>query len=470
MERRPSTEEPLVPSPDQAADIDQLAGPIVELLEKDLATEALARFMRLRPPDQADVFGVMRPELLGTLLELLTNETVGLVIEEIAPEAAAEILLLMRVDRLPSVLDEASPDVAADLLRALPRDVATQALEGMSEAAEVAPLLAYEDDDAGGLMTPDFVALYDDMSVNQATAFVRRWARDLAPQDVSYLFVVDRSGVLKGGISLAELVLAHPPQRVSLLMQTDVFSVGTETDQEQCATLMERYNLQSLPVVDEAGALVGVLKLEDMLGVLQDEATEDMYRMIGIYEEEKALGPFWRSVRGRLPWLIVNLATAVMAGVVVILFESTLQRAVILAAFLPIVAGQAGIAGTQTLTVIVRSIALGEVTGANTTRLLIKEVGLGLVHGLAIAVVVGAVAVAWTKSGYLGLVVAAAMMLNLVVSGVSGVLVPMGFKAIRVDPAHSSAVAVTATTDIVGFLVFLGLAAAAIGPIERTLG
>ena len=470
MERRPGTEEPQVPSPDQAADIDQLAGPIIELLEKDLATEAQARFMRLRPPDQADVFSVLRPELLSMLLDLLTNESVGLVIEEIEPEAAAEILLLMRADRLPSVLDEASPDVAADLLRALPREVGTQVLDGMSEAAEVAPLLAYEDDDAGGLMTSDFVALYDDMSVNQATAFVRRWARDLAPQDVSYLFVVDRSGMLKGGISLAELVLAQPPQRVSLLMQTDVFSVGTETDQEQCARLMERYNLQSLPVVDEAGALVGVLKLEDMLGVLQDEATEDMYRMIGIYEEEKALGPFWRSVRGRLPWLIVNLATAVMAGIVVILFESTLQRAVILAAFLPIVAGQAGIAGTQTLTVIVRSIALGEVTGANTMRLLTKEVGLGLVHGLAIAVVVGAVAVAWTKSGYLGLVVAVAMMLNLVVSSVSGVLVPMGFKAIRVDPAHSSAVAVTATTDIVGFLVFLGLAAAAIGPIERTLG
>ena len=275
-------------------------------------------------------------------------------------------------------------------------------------------------------MTSDFIALYDDMSINQATAFVRRLGRDLDPQDISYLFVADRDGVLKGGMSLAEMVLAQPHQRVSLLMQRDIFSVGTGTDQEQCAKLMERYNLQSLPVTDEEGSLVGVLKLEDMLGVLQDEATEDMYRMIGVDEEEKALGPFWRSVRGRLPWLVVNLATAVLAGLVVVAFESTLQRAVILAAFLPIVAGQAGIAGTQTLTVIVRSIALGEVAGTDTLRLLAKEVGLGMVHGLAVAVLVGAIAVIWTESFYLSVVVAVAMMLSMVVSGVSGVLVPLG--------------------------------------------
>ncbi len=469
MEHRPAPDEVPAPTTGEAVYASTLTKPIVDLLENGLDIEALTRFIRLRPPDQADVLDHLTPETLRLLLDLLPHEAVGAIVEDLEPEAAVTMSLAMPAHRLPFVLDETSPEVAADVLRALPREVSAQALGGMSRSAEVSPLLGYEDDAAGGLMTPDFVALYDDMSIEQATAFVRRWARDLAPQDISYLFVVDRRGALSGGMSLAELVLAQPHQHVSLLMQRDIFSVGTETDQEECARLMERYNLQSMPVVDKAGALVGVLKMEDMLSVLQDEATEDMYRMIGVYEEEKALGPFWRSVRGRLPWLIVNLATAVLAGLVVILFESTLQRAVILAAFLPIVAGQAGIAGTQTLTVVVRSIALGEVTGANTSRLILKEISLGVVHGLAIAVLVGAVALAWTGSGYLGLVVAAAMLLNLVVSGVSGVLVPLGFKALRVDPALSSAVAVTATTDIVGFLVYLGLAWAAIEPISRTL-
>ena len=469
MERRPSPADTPVPAPGGAVDVDRLASSIVELLETDLRSEALVRFMRLRPPDQADILLNLTPGLLVVMLDLLPHEAVGLIVEELEPDEAARISLAMPDDRLPLVLDETGPEVAADVLRALPRDVAMQALGVMRESAEVGPLLGYEDDDAGGLMPPDFIALYDDMSISQATAFVRRLGRDLDPKDVSYLFAVDRDGVLKGGMSLAEMVLAQPHQRVSLLMQRDIFSVGTDTDQEQCAKLMERYNLQSLPVIDEAGSLVGVLKLEDMLGVLRDEATEDMYRMIGVDEEEKALGPFWRSVRGRLPWLVVNLGTAVLAGLVVVAFESTLQRAVILAAFLPIVAGQAGIAGTQTLTVIVRSIALGEVTGASTARLLSKEIGLGLVHGLAVAVLVGAIAVVWTESFYLGVVVAVAMMLSMVVSGVSGVLVPLGFKALRVDPALSSAVAVTATTDIVGFLVYLGLAWAAIGPITRTL-
>ena len=469
MEPEPTTGEPTAPTQDQAADIDQLAEPISDLLEHDLGTEALAMLTRLRLPDQADVIARLAPQPLAMLLDLLTNEDVGSIVGELGPEDAVEISLMMSVDRLPHILDETSPEVAADVLRALPEDIGAKALDSMSDAAEVAPLLAYEDDDAGGLMTPDFLALHDHMSVEQAIEFVRRWARDLAPQDIFYLFVVNRDGSLRGGVSLAELVLARPFQQISLLMQPDVFSVGTETDQEQCARLMDRYNLQSLPIVGESGTLVGVLKLEDMLGVLQDEATEDMYRMIGVDEEEKALGPFWRSVRGRLPWLVVNLATVVLAGFVVLLFESTLQKVVILAAFLPVIAGQGGIAGTQTLTVIVRSIALGEVTGANTRRLLVKEVGLGLVHGLALAVLVGAIAVAWKGSGYLGLVVAAAMLLNLVVSSVSGVLVPLGFKALRLDPALSSAVAVTATTDIVGLFVYLSLAALAIGPITRTL-
>ena len=232
---------------------------------------------------------------------------------------------------------------------------------------------------------------------------------------------------------------------------------------------MERYDIRRLPVVDSENKLVGVLILEDMIGVFEDEATEDMYRMIGVHRREEALGPFWRSVRNRLPWLCVNLGTAVLAGLVITMFQSTLGQVVALAAFLPVIAGQGGIAGTQTLTLIVRSLALGEIGSGSTRRLLAKEVGLGLVHGAVLGVMVGVITLAWKGSEYLALVVGLAMVSNMIVAGISGVLVPLGLRALRIDPALASAVAVTTMTDVIGFLIYLGLATLAIGLITRSL-
>ena len=215
---------------------------------------------------------------------------------------------------------------------------------------------------------------------------------------------------------------------------------------------MERYDLQSVPVTDDAGRLLGSISVGEIMDVVEDEATEDMYRMIGVHEAEKVAGSFWRSVRGRLPWLCVNLGTALAAGLVVTMFESTMAQAVALAAFLPVIAGQGGIAGTQTLTLIVRSIALGELVSGGTWRLLGKEVGLGIVHGVVVGALVAAIAFGWQ-------VVGAAMFANMVVAAVSGVIVPLGLRALRIDPALASAVAVTTLTDVIGFLIYLGLAA-----------
>jgi len=222
---------------------------------------------------------------------------------------------------------------------------------------------------------------------------------------------------------------------------------------------MKRYNIHRLPVVNRSNVLVGVLKLENMMDVLEEEATQDMYRMVGVGEEEKALDPFWRSVRSRLPWLIVNLGTAMLAGLVVTLFQSTIVQMIALAAFLPVIAGQGGIAGTQTLTLIVRSLALGDVTPTDAKRLLLKEVGLGLVHGLALGLLVAVIAYLWKGNAVLALVVGVSM---LVVAGFSGVVVPLGMRAMRLDPVLSYAVAVTTMTDVIGFLVYLGLASAVI--------
>ncbi len=456
---------------DEWGDVARVASILEDLADEGLITEAMVRLKRLRIADQAEALLRISPEAQVVLLAVLPSEDLGAIIEVLEVEDAVAVCEKIENSKLPEVFDAASPEIAADVLKALEPASAEDVLAEMETAPEVIPLLEYEDDDAGGLMTPEFVALRETMNVGQALDFVRLWAREVGPDPeyLHYLFVVDWDGALKGGLSLAQLVLASRSQFVSLLMDEDIISVGVETDQEEAARLMERYDIFNLPVVDDDGRLVGVVWLDDMIRVLDDEATEDMFRMIGVAEEEKALGPFWRSVRNRLPWLVVNLGTAVLAGYVITLFQSTMGQVVALAAFLPVIAGQGGIAGTQTLTLIIRSITLGEVSPANTRRLLLKEFGLGLVHGLALGLVVGVIAFIWKGSEYLALVVGIAMAANLVVAGISGVVVPLGFRALRIDPALSSAVAVTTLTDVFGFLVYLGLATAAIGLIVGSL-
>ena len=456
---------------DEWGDVARVASILEDLADEGLITEAMVRLKRLRIADQAEALLRISPEAQVVLLAVLPSEDLGAIIEVLEVEDAVAVCEKIENSKLPEVFDAASPEIAADVLKALEPASAEDVLAEMETAPEVIPLLEYEDDDAGGLMTPEFVALRETMNVGQALDFVRLWAREVGPDPeyLHYLFVVDWDGALKGGLSLAQLVLASRSQFVSLLMDEDIISVGVETDQEEAARLMERYDIFNLPVMDDDGRLVGVVWLDDMIRVLDDEATEDMFRMIGVAEEEKALGPFWRSVRNRLPWLVVNLGTAVLAGFVITLFQSTMGQVVALAAFLPVIAGQGGIAGTQTLTLIIRSITLGEVSPANTRHLLLKELGLGLVHGLALGLVVGVIAFIWKGSEYLALVVGIAMAANLVVAGISGVIVPLGFRALRIDPALSSAVAVTTLTDVLGFLVYLGLATAAIGLIVGSL-
>ena len=441
-------------------DAGHIATSIKELIEGQHASEAAESLSRLRPADQADVVALLSHDHQKALLDGMRPTDMGVLIEALGPDRALKLYGDMGAEELSHVLDETSPPAAADLLRALPAEVATTTLVQMEVPEDVAPLLEYDDRDAGGLMTPEFVALRETMTVTQAMTFIRDWAEQTqrVAEDIHFIFVVDYRDVLRGGLSLAQLVLAQPDQRIAQFMDKELFSVADDTDQEQAARLMERYKLHSLPVVNHSNVLVGVLKLENMVDVLEDEATEDMYRMIGVGEEEKALGPFWRSVRSRLPWLIVNLGTALLAGAVVTMFESTLAQLIALAAFLPVIAGQGGIAGTQTLTLIVRSLALGDVAPSNAKRLLVKETGLGLVHGLVLGLLVGVIAYVWMGNGYLGLVVGVSMLANLIVAGVSGVVVPLGMRALRIDPALSSAVAVTTMTDVLGFLVYLGLA------------
>ena len=441
---------------------EEAAGVVSTLLDQEQALEAFVRFQRLLPPDQADVFTQLSDDHRERLATNLSVAGMAGLIEHLDTNEAIEFAELVGQTSLPGILDVVSPDVSADVLKGMNADDAAGIISRMETGAEVATLLEYADDEAGGLMTPEFVALYENMTVSQAMTLIRQWAAEYSSEEITQAFVVDRNGLLRGSIGLANLVLARPHQLVSLIMDPRVISVTTETDQEEVARLVERYDLYQIPVTDDEGKLLGIIVVEDIIDVFDEEATEDMYRMIGVSETEKATGPFWLSARSRLPWLCVNLATAILAGVVITLFESTMARAVALAAFLPVVAGQGGITGTQTLTLMVRSIALRELNSVSTWKLLWKELRLGLVHGLVVGTIVAVVAFGWQQNEYIAIVIGVAMLANMTIAGVSGVLVPLGFRALRVDPALSSAVAVTTVTDVAGFLIYLGLAAAMI--------
>jgi magnesium transporter len=444
-----------LPEPDH---LDRVAGVIQELLASDHEVEAMVRFTRLRAPDQADVMAQLPREFQARLLDRLTHQHLGEIIKELEPEEAVELSQHLGPEQFSQVLDEASPDVAADILRSLPKEVAARTLELMEQAEDVVPLLEFEDDEAGGLMTPDFIALRERMTMTQAMTFIRESAKDLDPEDISHLFVVDQNGVLKGGISVVRLLLARPTQHVSVLMRPDVISVKAETDQEECARIMKRYDLRNLPVVDEGSKLVGVLKLENMIDVLEEEATEDMYRMIGVDEEERAFGPIFRSVRNRLPWLYLYVGTAFVAAAVIGLFESTIEKVVVLAVFLNVAAGQGGQGGAQTVTLVVRSIALGEVSGRRGVQLLRRELFLGSVHGALLGVGVGLMAYLWKGSLMLGFILGVALLGNMVIGGLAGAGIPLLLRWLRMDPAVSSAVFVTTFTDVMGVLFYLGLA------------
>ena len=333
-----------------------------------------------------------------------------------------------------AILDMCPPDVAADVLRRLDWSEAGPVLGRMTSRRAIGDLLLYQDDEAGGLMSPRVVALRDSWPAAHAINVLRY--SELDPDELRQLFAVDENNVLVGYLDLPELVFAQPGATVSEVMSADVISVETGTDQEEAARLMARYELRSVPVVDNTGRLKGAIAIEDLVQVASEEATEDMYRMVGVRLEERETGRFLASVRGRLPWLTINLGTVLLAGWVLSLFQSTLDSLTILAVFLPVVMGQAGIAGTQTLTIIVRSIALGEFPTSEARGVLIMETALAIGQGIVVGAILVGIVWAWRGDSYLALVVAGALLLNMLVAALGGVLVPLGTPGRTDRPRH----------------------------------
>ncbi len=436
---------------------------IRQLLDGEDREAALGRFSQLHPVDQGEVLMELPRGVCLELLAGLSPDETAEILEHLEPEETAEMSQGLASGVLAQILEQTRPDAAADLLQLLPEDRAEEILQAMEDADEVVSLLRYRKDTAGGLMTLGYPVVRETVTTPNALDQLRLLGPDA--ENINSILVVDDLGRLVGSLSMTRLALARPTSLVGDIADHQVISVSAETDQEECARLMERYDLIQLPVVDQEGQLTGVILAEDMVDVVEEEATEDMYRMAGL-AGERVMGPLRNSLRRRLPWLYINLATALLAALVISLFESTIARVVVLAAFLPVVAGQGGIGGTQTVTLIVRSMALGEAPRQLGLRVLFRELALGLINGATLGLVVGVVAWAWKGIPVLGLVLGLAMLGNMFVAGLAGAGVPLLLRHLRMDPAVSSAVFVTTFTDVIGFLLFLGLAAAFVSYLD----
>jgi magnesium transporter len=440
---------------DQTTLDDVLAQLRVALEQGDLK-RVITIIEALHPADQADLVSELEGADQVTLLAQLDPSESADVLEEMDDEDAAALAERLSAEDLAEILDEMEADEAADVLGDLPSEQAAEALRQMEEPQDVIHLLRYPDDTAGGLMTPAVITLRPEWTADDALAELRR----IGPGAESsyYLFVTEDEGTLLGVVGLRELVTARPETLISDLMRRDVISVPVRTDQEDCARTLSRYGFLVLPVVDEIGRLVGVITADDLIEVTEEEATEDMYRMVGITGEERVFGPVYMSVLKRLPWLVINMVTLLIAITVVDAFEAVIAGMVALAVFLPLVSGEGGNAGSQTSTVIVRGIALGEVGERNGLRVLNREVAVALVNGAILGLGTWLVVYVWKGEWVISLAIFLAMVLNFLTAATAGVLVPLGLKKVNVDPALASAAFITGFTDTFGFLFFLGIA------------
>jgi magnesium transporter len=440
----------------------------------DVVLDSVKRLMRMgatanlvnllqkqHPADLAQLFSELPDKERQSAFTLLAERNTKLAMEalsELGPEAGAALLRERSAEEIVKLTQELPSDDAAALIDYLPEELSATVLELLQKrpaGGDVGDLLEYAEQTAGRIMNPKVFALAEDMTASEAITALQG-SRDV--EVVFYLYVIDARRHLVGVVSLRRLLLVSPETPLKRIMTTDLISVRADMDQEEVARLVASYNLLAIPVVDEENKLVGVITVDDVIDVIKDEATEDVYRLAGVASDDRVFSRATESLRKRLPWLLVNLATAFLAASVVGLFKGTIDKVVALAIYMPVVAGMGGNAATQTLTVIVRGIALGELTWGNTRKALLKEAAVGIGNGIACGGIGALVAWLFSSDPMLGGILAMAMIINMFVAATAGTLIPLMLRALKVDPALASSVFITTLTDVFGFFSFLGLA------------
>jgi magnesium transporter len=430
---------------------------MVELVRKGDIAHFIRRAHDFEPADLADVLSALDEKERVTVVQALPPELSSQALAEM-PEAehAGETLAALDPGQAAGIVEELDDDDAADILGDLNRVQQEQILSGVTDRYEVDRLLRYDEETAGGRMTTHLVTVPDTATAEQALEEIRRQSEEV--EDFYQVFVVDDERRLVGLLPFKDLVISRPERPVrSFMTPADIF-VTPDLDQEDVARLMARYNLPSVAVVDERNRLLGQVTFDDVIDVVEAETTEDLLKFGGVSPDEQ-LAAGWRpAVRSRLPWLSVNLATAFLAGGVVFLFQHTIQHTLALAVWMPVIAGMGGNAGTQALAVTVRRLALGLIPVDIFTRVVGKEILVGIINGLVMGVAVGTVATLIGQGARLGIVVFLAMTGNLMVAGFAGAFIPLLLERFGIDPAVASSIFVTTFTDVCGFLLLLGLA------------
>ena len=430
---------------------------MVDLVRNGEIPVFVRRAHDFEPADLADVLAALDEDERLAVVQALPPELSSQALAELPEDAHAEdTLAALSPERAAQIVEELEDDDAAGILREMEPDTQERILQGVEDRAEVERLLRYEEETAGGRMTTHLVTVRDTATAAEALDEIRRQSEEV--EDFYQVFVVDGDRRLVGILPFKSLVVSRPDRRIGEFMAAADISVKPDLDQEEVARLMARYNLPSVAVVDDSGRLLGRVTFDDVIDVVEAETTEDLLKFGGVSPDEELAAEWTASVRSRLPWLYVNLLTAFLAGGVVYLFRETVQRTVVLAVWMPIIAGMGGNAGTQALAVTVRRLALGLIPRHRFVRVVGKEMLVGVTNGLAIGIVVGGVAALMGEQPTLGLVVFLAMTVNLFVAGFAGAFIPLVLERLGIDPAIASSIFVTTFTDTFGFLLLLGLA------------
>ena len=419
----------------------------VHAMLASMHTAEIAYILEALPAEtRKTVFDLVRANMDGDLLLHLNDNLRASLISEMEPQeliAAAEGL---------------DTDDLADLLPEMPQDVTEQILQSLDEQnrRSVEHVMSFDEDTAGGLMNIDTIQVRADITMDVVLRYLR--VRGKLPETTDSLMVVDREGKYLGTLSLIKLLTSEAGLTVAEAMDRNIDGIVASTSAQEVAKLFEHRDLITAPVVDDNGLLLGRITIDDVVDVIREEADHSFMSMAGLNEEEDLFAPVIASSKRRTIWLGINLLTAILASAVIGLFDATIEKLVALAVLMPIVASMGGIAGNQTLALVIRGMALGQISERNAHRLLLKEASVGLLNGLIWSLIIGIVGMVWFENLKLGMVIAAAMFLNLLMAALSGTMIPLALRRMGIDPALAGSVVLTTVTDVVGFLAFLGLA------------
>ncbi len=428
------------------------------LLASGATTRAERLLARMPPADVAPLFSGMTPDEIRTVIELLfRRRRAARTLKELPPEMLPQVFEALTDQRLADVLARLEIDDLIEIVEWIPEDRRDEVVSRFPDStrAELDRAELYPESSAGRAMTTSFVALDEKMTAEEAINSIRAVGDD--DESILYLYVVDDQRTLCGVVPIRRLVSAPPTRAIVDLMIPDPVSVRADDDQEEVASVVARYDLLAVPVTDVDRRMLGVITVDDVIDVITEEATEDIYHLAGLSETDRVFSPAHLSVRKRMPWMLVNLGTCFLAAWVVGLFERTLEQVVAFAIFMPVVAGMAGNGGTQALTVITRGIALSEIEFSSGLRAAGKELTVGLTIGTVTGLLSAGLATLWFGSPVLGLALFLAMIVSMAVAGLMGAAVPLLLKAMNQDPALGSGVIVTTFTDVFAFFSFLGI-------------